>query len=121
METDAVDETNKSAERALATADAIVNDLRGRGGLRGVWDEIDDRTKDEIRGSWAGLVAVGPADGTYTLAEVRGAFLRKFHGSGGRRPPREGGEGEDALTNRNAELAWEDFAAELEETRRGRG
>ncbi len=33
-------------------ADAVINDLTDRKGLRHVWDDIDEQTRDEIRAAW---------------------------------------------------------------------
>ena len=45
--------TNEELMRNLCIVDDIVDELRGRRGLRQEWDQIADETKDEIRLRWA--------------------------------------------------------------------
>lgn len=42
--------------KARRAVDAIIADLRGRNGLDGEWDAIDDGIKDEIRAEWVKTV-----------------------------------------------------------------
>lgn len=49
--------TEAEQERARAIADAIIEELNSRKGLRHSWDMIDYETRDEIRDAWAAIVA----------------------------------------------------------------
>ena len=53
--------TQDQAKRAV---DAIVFDLTDRGGLRGVWDDIDEPLRQEIRQKWAELIVAAAEDPT---------------------------------------------------------
>lgn len=46
---------------AFEAVDAIIADLRGRSGLDGMWDGIDDDIQEEIRLAWARIVAASIA------------------------------------------------------------
>jgi len=47
---------NKRREILKVCVESIISDLSGRGGLGGIWDDIDDDVQEEIRESWTDIL-----------------------------------------------------------------